>query len=282
MRRMVLASLLALLLSSVAQGWGGQGHRIVGLIAADRLTPVARQNVAWLLDKQTLADVANWADDYRDGVYQTSSWHFLNIPPHATVYDRDRDCPRQPGVAAGSRADTWRDCAVDRILYNQQRLADASLDRADRSIALKFLVHFVGDLHQPFHALGVEAGGNGIFVSWFGSDNCGNDPAKPIPCNLHAVWDSRMIARRGLGDAQYVAVLEQLIKQNLWEKQPTGTPAEWATESFLLGKAALVPQKANIDEAYYKAQMPIVDRRLALAGLRLAAMLNTILTVPPL
>ena len=282
MRQMVLASLLALLLSSVAQGWGGQGHRIVGLIAADRLTPVARQNVAWLLDKQTLADVATWADDYRDGVYQTFYWHFLNIPPTATAYDRDRDCPRQPGVAAGSRADTWRDCAVDRILYNQQRLADSSLDRADRSIALKFLVHFVGDLHQPFHALGVEAGGNGIFVSWFGSDNCGNDPAKPIPCNLHSVWDSRMIARRGLGDTQYVAVLEQLIRQNLWEKQPAGTPAEWATQSFVLGKAALVPQKANIDEPYYKAHMRTIDQRLALAGLRLAAMLNTTLTTPPL
>ena len=210
------------------------------------------------------------------------SWHFLNIPPTATAYDRDRDCPRQPGVAAGSRADTWRDCAVDRILYNQQRLADASLDRADRSIALKFLVHFVGDLHQPFHALGVEAGGNGIIVSWFGSDNCSTDPAKPFPCNLHSVWDSRMIARRGVGDAHYMSVLTQLIKQNAWEKQPTGTPAEWATESFVLGKAALVAQKANIDEAYYKAHMRIIDQRLALAGLRLAAMLNTTLTTPPL
>jgi hypothetical protein len=66
--------------------------------------------------------------------------------------------PRQPGVAANGRGDRWRDCVVDRIGYNQELLANASLDRADRAIALKFLVHLIGDLHQPFHALGVERG----------------------------------------------------------------------------------------------------------------------------
>jgi hypothetical protein len=268
---------------ATAIAWGGLGHRLVGLIAARRLTPVARQNVAWLLGDQTLADVSAWADRQVDSNAQTASWHFLNLPPDAAGYDRDRDCPRQPGVAAGSRADRWRDCAVDRILYHEERLADTSLDRPDRATALKFLVHFVGDLHQPFHALGVGRGGNDVAVGVFGVTNCSTDPAHPVPCNLHAIWDSRLIAHRNLDEAHYFAELERRIAENHWEadtRQP-GTPAQWAEESFRLARAALVAPNTNIDEAYYRAQIPIVDRRLAIAGLRLAVVLNRILVTPP-
>src|SRR6478735_598341 len=86
-------------------------------------------------------------------------------------------------------------------------------DPADRATALKYVVHFIGDLHQPFHALGVGRGGNDVHVRVFGQVDCGNDPAKPSPCNLHSVWDSRLIARRSLDDAQYAETLNALIKQ---------------------------------------------------------------------
>lgn len=88
---------------------------------------------------------------------------------------------------ATSRGDRWRDCVVDRIRYNQERLADATLDRADRAIALKFLVHLIGDVHQPFHARGVARGGNDIPVSAFGSPTCAYDDGTTYPCNLHGV-----------------------------------------------------------------------------------------------
>jgi hypothetical protein len=262
-------------------GWGGQGHRLVGLIAANHLTPVARHNVAWLLGKQTLADVASWADSIVAEQQQTGWWHYLNIPPDAAGYDRDRDCPRQPGVAAGTRADTWRDCVVDRIAYWEQRAADAKLDRADRAIALKFVVHFIGDLHQPFHALGVGRGGNDVIVRLFGSANCGNDPSKPTPCNLHSVWDSRLIAHRGLDDAKYQAVLEKLIADKGWLKAPAGTPADWAVESWTLARAALVANGANIDQTYYNTHISVIDQRLAQAGARLAQVLNRVFVAPP-
>ncbi len=284
MRALLAAVVVAALASSSAvHTWGGLGHRLTGLVAAKRLTPVARQNVAWLLDKQSLADISSWADRQVDGHVQTSFWHYLNIPPTATAYDRDRDCPRQPGVAAGARNDRWRDCAVDRILYHEERLADLSLDRADRATALKFLVHFVGDLHQPFHALGVGRGGNDVIVQAFGVSNCGNDPARPVPCNLHAIWDSRLIAHRNLDESAYLAALEQQIAGNRLETEARtpGTPAQWAEESFRLAKVALVASGTNIDEAYYRAQIPVVERRLAMAGLRLAAALNRLLTAPP-
>ena len=271
--------------SDLVHAWAAQGHRLVGLIAAARLTPVAREQVDWLLDGQTLADVAGWADSFTSEQVQTSYWHYLNIPREASGYDRDRDCPRQPGTNAGSRGDRWRDCVVDRIEYWEERLGNPKLDRADRATALKFVVHFIGDLHQPFHALGVGRGGNDVRVRVFGQADCGpstppragSAPVRPSPCNLHSVWDSRLIARRNLDDRQYVEALQKLIVDKRFGSQPQGTPAQWAEQSFRLGKEALVAPNTNIDEAYYRRHIGVIDDRLALGAVRLAADLNRIL-----
>jgi nuclease S1 len=275
----VVLAIVVALSSSIefVAAWGAQGHRLVGLIAAERLTPPARQRAEWLLDGQTLAEVSSWADTITSDQVQTSYWHYLNIPPEAPGYDRDRDCPKQPGASAGSRSDRWRDCVVDRIAYWEERLGDVRLDRADRATALKFVVHFIGDLHQPFHALGVGRGGNDIKVRVFGEADCGNDPARPNPCNLHSVWDGRLIARRGLDDRAYLAALTKLIDARGFGTQPIGTPAQWAEQSFQLAKAALVRPDTNIDEAYYRRHITVVDERLALGGVRLAGELNRIL-----
>jgi hypothetical protein len=296
MRLLLAVVVVTLCWSLDLLAWGGQGHRIVGLIAADRLTPVARQNVAWLLDGQSLADVASWADTITGEQVQTSYWHYLNIPPEARGYDRDRDCPRQPGVEAGSRSDRWRDCVVDRIAYWEERLGNPKLDRADRATALKFIVHFIGDLHQPFHALGVGRGGNDVHVRVFGQSDCGpstdsgppraqsrggSDPARPVPCNLHSVWDSRLISRHNLDDPTYVAALKKLIVDKNLGSQPAGTPAQWAEQSFRLAKEALVKNGSNIDEGYYRRHITVIDERMALAAVRLAASLNRILDAPP-
>jgi len=275
-RLVVPAVVVATVATATLGAWGPQGHRLVALVAERHLTPAARQNVAWLLDGRSLADVSIWADEYLSGNYQTSFWHYVNIPPDAAAYDRDRDCPRQPGIAAGTRNDRWRDCIVDRIPYHQERLGNLTLDRADRAIALKFLVHFVGDLHQPLHAIGVERGGNGILVTVFGSPTCGGNPSAPTPCNLHGVWDFSLIAHRQLSDADYLALLDRVIVSERLAGRPTGTPPEWAMESLALAKAALLPQQGIVDEAYYRAQIPVIDQRLALAGLRLAGLLNAV------
>jgi nuclease S1 len=136
-------------------------------------------------------------------------------------------------------------------------------------------------VHQPFHALGVERGGNGILVSVFGSDGSTRPDGSIAPYNLHGVWDSSLIAHRNLDDTGYVALLEGAIKEHRWDELPVGVPAEWAVQSFLLARAALLPPHADVDDAYYKAQIPVIDERLALAGLRLASLLNTIFSTPP-
>jgi len=285
-RNVVLLRCAALLLAvgltpATMRAWGPQGHRLVALVATNHLSAAARQNIAWLLGNETLADVAVWADGYLEGNNQTSFWHYVNIPAEARGYDRDRDCPRQPGVGAGARGDKWRDCVVDRIAYNRERLADTSLDRADRAIALKFLVHLTGDLHQPFHALGVERGGNGILVSVSGSPNCAYDDGTSYRCNLHGVWDTVLVARRRLSDREYLAELERVIANRRYDNVVRRSPAEWAMESHDLANAAMMRPQENVDEAYYRAHISTVDARLALGGLRLAAVLNDTLIQPP-
>jgi hypothetical protein len=275
MKRLIAMVALALAGTAPCWGWGPQGHRLVAEVAWDHLTPEAKTSVQALLGDESLADVSSWADHYLEGNTQTAPWHYVDIPVDAAAYDRDRDCPVQPGVKAGSARDKWRDCAVDRIEYNEERVADASLDRLDRGVALKFLVHFVGDVHQPFHGLGVEAGGNGIHVSVFGSASCGNHP-----CNLHAVWDSGLIEHRHLDDAEYLKVLESEIAEKKMVAGD-GTPADWALESRDLGKAALVAQGANIDEAYYQRNITVINQRLEQGGLRLAAEINAAFAKAP-
>lgn len=284
-RRLVAGALgVGLLLWAVTgvaplQAWGAQGHRLVAMVASAALTEASRQEVQRLLDGASLADVSNWADEYLVGHNQTALWHYVNIPPDARAYDRDRDCPRQPGVAQGARGDIWRDCIVDRIRYHEERLAEQALDRADRAVALKFLVHFVGDLHQPFHASAIERGGNGIRVRVFGSDTCGGAP--PRPCNLHSVWDVQLIARRDLSDREYATVLERLVARQGLGGRPVGAPADWAMESLAHSNAAMLPQRGAVDAAYYRRYIGTIDERLALGGVRLAALINRSLAPSP-
>ena len=276
-RKLVAALALGFLMTPPpAHAWWEKGHKLIARIATDHLTPVAKQNVEALLGTESLADVAAWADVYRPLESQTGGWHFVDIPADSDVYNRDRDCPVQPGVKIGARNDVWRDCATDRILFFEQRVADTKLDPTDRATALKYLVHFVGDIHQPMHATGVEIGGNTIPVTAFGSPSCSTSSK----CNLHNIWDGYLIDHRNLTDAQYLARLEGDIRK---EKLVAGTndPAVWTNESKVIADQALVPKNSDIDEAYFNHNIPVIDRRLELAGLRLASVLNAAFTAPP-
>jgi hypothetical protein len=111
------------------------------------------------------------------------------------------------------------------------------------------------------------------FLSVFGSSTCGSDSSS-FDCNLHALWDGTMIARRKLSDRQYLARLDPRLKGLQPQAARERRPEAWAMESLALARKALVPSGANVDERYYREQIEIVDDRLVLAGLRLAALLN--------
>jgi hypothetical protein len=277
MRKFLAAvALVALLAPSPANAWWEKGHRLVGQIAWDHLTPVARQNVRAILGVETMADVASWADVYRPLVAQTTGWHFVDIPGDKQTYQRDRDCPTQPGVKLGSYNDKWRDCATDRILFFESRIADPKVDPIERAESLEFLIHVVGDIHQPLHATGVEQGGNFIDVTAFGSPACSTSGK----CNLHNIWDGHLIEHRNLHDPEYLDMLEAEIKS---KQLAAGSldPVVWTNESKVIADAIMVPKGADIDEAYYQKNIVVINHQLELAGLRLAAVLNGTFTAPP-
>ena len=256
------------LVSKCLFGWGPEGHRIVGEIAETRLTPTAQLEVKKLLGNDDLDAVAVWADDVRRDRPETYGWHFVDIPMDATGFSEQRDCFRPDGKRPYSQQD-HHNCVVDRITIFAQVLADRNAARQDRIEALKFLVQFVGDIHQPMHAIEEARGGNDIHVSEFGSSQCGTHA-----CNLHFVWDTGLIGHVGISEERYLARLNELIASRKLNVQAGGTPAEWANESILLAKNVWLNDGGAVDETYFENNIGIVNRRLALAGIRLAQMIN--------
>jgi S1/P1 Nuclease len=250
----VFLSLLLLFPSPVAWAWGVEGHRVIADIAWNHLDAATRARLRPFLGEYNLASISVWPDDIRKDRPETGPWHYVDISKDASGYTA-KDCPSD-------------NCVVAQIDKFARIVGDPEQPFAARSEALKFLVHFVGDLSQPLHAIDEARGGNDIPVTFFGSAQCGD-----YACNLHAVWDSELIAHTGLPEHRYVEQLEAMIAHDHLQAGPVD-PVAWANESLQSAKAALVPPQAAIDEAYYERQLPVVDRQLALAGLRLAAVLN--------
>lgn len=250
-----------------AHAWGNEGHRYVADIAWTRLTPATQEGIKDLLGRQSLADIAPYADDYRSQHPETAPWHYVDIPLNQTHYDRDRDCP----AAAPPDKDDWHDCAADRISWALQRLKDKSLSKEDHVLALEMLVHLVGDIHQPLHAIGDDRGGNSLRVGFLGSEQCGERQR----CNLHGVWDYSMIDRRGMSETKYVAALNAEISEHHWDTVAQENPRVWAEESHRLAAEAWVPNNVMLSREYYDAEIQVVDRQIAVAGIRLARMLNS-------
>jgi hypothetical protein len=271
MRGVVAGALMLCIGVQLSWAWGREGHRLTALVAEQYLTPQAKSQVAQLLGRDTLADVAPWADTYREEHPETGKWHFVDIPSTEAKFDRNRDCP----VSQADPKSPWRDCVTDRILYFEGRLGDESLSTKERAIALKFLVHFMGDVHQPFHALGDARGGNGIAVSFLGSSRCDS-----YNCNLHGVWDDMIIEEQGLNEKKYTERLLQEIKDNQWERMAGGEPTTWANISHHYAVEAMAPNGALITHEYVAEESKVVDAQLALGGLRLARVLNRILATP--
>jgi S1/P1 Nuclease len=245
---------LLLLLPRPVWGWGSEGHRIIADIAWDHLNQATLENLRQFLGGNDLASISTWADDIRSSHPETAPWHYVNIPSGSAGYE-PKDCPDD-------------DCVVAQINKFAGILGDPGQPFAARSEALKYLVHFVGDISQPFHAMAEARGGNDVPVTFFGSTQCGEHG-----CNLHSVWDSELIRHTGLREHRYARELEEMISADHLEPG-AADPIGWANQSWQLARQACVEPQANIDEAYYTRERPVVDRQLALAGLRLARLLN--------
>ena len=271
----LIALLLIALIPAQLLAWGPKGHAIVADIAASRLTPIAKQNLQSLLGADSLASIASWADSVRKERDESYDWHFVDIPKDAAGFSEERDCFRPQDKHKNADTD-HHNCVVDRIEMFQKILGDEKASRADRLEALKWIVHFVGDLHQPLHAIDEARGGNEIKLSVFGSPKCGD-----YDCNLHWAWDTLLLEHTGLSEDDYVARLNTLIAQKQMEDQAAGTPVDWANESHLQARQIMNAKPASIDDAYFQANIELVNRKLALAGIRLATLLNNTLGKAP-
>jgi len=249
-----VAALLLILPRPQAWAWGSEGHRIIADIAWDHLNDATLKTLRQFLGDNDLASISTWADDIRSGRPETGPWHYVDIPPDSSGYE-PKDCPDD-------------NCVVAQINQFARILGDPEQPFAARSEALKFVVHFVGDLSQPFHAMADARGGNDIPVSVFGATQCGD-----YPCNLHSVWDTELIRHTGLREHRYAGELEEMIAADHL-RAGSADPVAWANDSLQLAKQAWVQPQTNIDEDYYLRERPVVDRQLALAGLRLARLLN--------
>jgi hypothetical protein len=239
--------------SDLALAWGPTGHRAVGRIAERHLTPQAARAVAELLAPETLAFVGTWADEIRPEPEWAKGdpWHWVTVPD-GQAYETTQKNPGGDVLEAIGRF--------------EKTLADRNAPRIERTQAIKWLAHLIGDLHQPLHVgRGDDRGGNETVVLWFGE-----------PTNLHSVWDGRIIEQSELSFTELAELVDHATPEQVREWQ-RGGPLEWATESQRLREQVYTLGDRRLSYKYVHDQWPTVQRRILQAGLRLADRLNRLL-----
>jgi nuclease S1 len=291
-RRVVLASsvLAAAVGASAAPAfaWGDEGHRIIGLIADHFLEPQVRARVESILagdashlTGKDIADECTWADEYRDSdrnasrkhYLETHDWHFVDLELHDP--DLASACHGQlgrPGPMVASHGPS-RDCVVNKIDQFAAELAEPATSKTERLRALQFLLHFVGDVHQPLHASDDhDKGGNDRQVSASGM----------APGNLHRYWDAEFVERLGTTPPTVAKRLIGTITEAGREKWSRGTPSEWAIETFHVAERHVygplptpaAAGRSTLTPAYVRNAVEVTGEQLKKAGVRLAFLLN--------
>jgi hypothetical protein len=238
----------ALLPGGVAWAWGPVGHQAVAMAARAQLTPAALAHLQELMALEpgtTLAELATWADEHRSP--ETAPWHYVNFPAGDCNYRPARDCPDGQCIVA--------------VLEAQLRILESRAPPSERLQALKWVVHLVGDLHQPLHAgMAEDRGGNRyqlqFLLRW---------------SNLHALWDSGLIHHL---DEDAPTLAARLARQ-FWPSSPGSLSVRAAAEeSCRIARQPGFYPSDTVGQDYIRAYTPIVEQRLWLASVRLAALLN--------
>jgi hypothetical protein len=313
----IFAGLLALALACMpaqARAWGCEGHQVVALVAETHLTAHAQAMVKEILaagpiDPQlsrfckegaidAMADAATWADDVRGARPATAPWHYVDIPRGTSRRDVEKYCNPKEG------------CVTHAIRDELAVLRSADADAQKRAEALRFLIHFVGDLHQPLHATSNnDQGGNCVPVAFFDTlPQLRNPQTESYAPNLHGVWDTNILAKATAGKSvdQVAADLNQSFQRKIagWQKGSANVDS-WVLESYQLamknvyGKlpvripvenpqaikscaddnhvsARILKLNERIEEPYQAMAAPIVRQQVAKAGAHLALLLNTL------
>ena len=318
-RKLVQAGVFASLLflgtvsfPTQARAWGCEGHQVVALLAEKHLSPHALAMAKKILADSPidptlsryckeggidpLADASTWPDDVRGLRPETAPWHYVDIPLGITHRNVEKYCDPKEG------------CVTRAITEELAVLRSANANPKDRADALRFLIHFVGDLHQPLHAAtNNDEGGNCVPVAFFDlTAQLRNPQTESYAPNLHGVWDTNILGRATKGKTvdQVALDLDQSFRKKMsgWQKGQANIDA-WAWESYKLaaknayGKLPVripveTPQAVkscadddhvaarnlklieHLEEPYQDMAAPIVRQQIAKAGARLALLLN--------
>lgn len=270
--------LAQLALAPFCLAWGEEGHQIVAEIAQDRLATNAKREVRKLLGSESMVEVSTWADEYRGTHLKTGPWHYVNIQ-----ISEDGKPGRLSAATQGSEENV-----VAKITEFEVVLADKDASKEDRAQALKFLIHFVGDVHCPAHCVQRRYGN-------LENDKGGNEERVKYPGakgteKLHKVWDTTIITQELLGNSTPTEYADGLAKKldgmadEVGEWRKAQTPGDWATESngvaaeYMYRGVPMTPPEdgkaIRLKGDYGQVGAPVVERQLMKAGVRLADILN--------
>lgn len=244
--RPLLFTLLALI-PAMLSAWGPVGHSLVGEIAFKYLNEDAKAQVKKYLEGKSLADVANWMDQIRDEQPKTKPLHFINIEKDQTYVDA-----KKPNIVT----------TLKQVIHDLDEYGDYSSGQTE--INIKYLVHLVGDLHQPLHVgYGIDIGGNNVVVNFKGKKQ-----------KLHGIWDSGIIKQAGIDYNACMAEAGKLSEADI-KKIAEIDPLAWMNESRANLKSVYNFKKNEpISDEYIQQSADIIKTQLVRAGIRLAAVLN--------
>lgn len=253
--------ILSLLSFNLAYSWGTTGHRVIAEIAQNNLKPKAKRHLKKIIGDQKLAYWANWPDFIKSdttGVWKsTDQWHYVNVSPQANFSEFNATLKAQKAPNIYTQIN---------ILSGQ--IKDKNTSPQDKEIALRFLVHLVGDAAQPLHLGRLEdLGGNRIKVKFFGDNT-----------NLHSLWDSKLVDFEKYSYTEFARVLDVKSKEEIKLIQ-SGTLEDWLYDSHQAANRIYANSKADANYSYdynYKFES-LMERQLLYGGLRLAKVLNDIL-----
>ena len=290
-RILALGLLSQVMLAPYAHAWGPTGHRVVAEIAQRHLTPAAQAKVSALLGGRSLADVANWPDELRSDARfdKYKPLHFATVPNGVASYRDAKKSPCGDLVVAIDALTAFLRTGSREALYSVKALSDKSDGTAKGACnpqetnpispdtALRFLVHLMGDLHQPLHVGGTDMGGNAVSVNWM-------DRWKT---NLHSTWDDEMVDFERFDYTEYARFLDRASEADA-TRWLTGDTISYADEAIAMrsklylfsddsitSRAVKTPVH-KISYQYIGAQRDRMREQLLKGGLRLAGVLNAI------
>lgn len=272
----VVALFLFIIASSLPQrawAWGGDGHRTVAAIAFKLLPPAKAAELDRLLQRsevqENFVDAASYPDEViraQDHTGHFSPWHYVNWPE---------------GAANAPSSACTPDCILQE-LPKQIDLLRITSDPEAKALALSWVIHLIGDLHQPLHVADRgDRGGNEFQVKYRNRATCsgGTSERHPVKVELHSVWDTCIVVEieSHAAPADFADALRGTLTTYRGHEAATGNIMDWAKESHDLASSAAydgLSHGADLEQSYISRASPVIQQQLLRAGVRLAKVLD--------